>query len=153
MTPLRPFVLALALVAAGCADDAPGPGPSATPAGDADVQSNETPDADGPALEATADTTGPAEVTVAGQTVPARAVVTAMEAGDRACMVTLRTDAGAAQTVFADYSVCDSDAIEGRRVQIEYAPDEIMAASCDGDPECLDSETVALAVVATPIDG
>lgn len=149
----RAAVLALALAAVACTDTTPDAGDGAPLRGEVDVRSNETTEAAEPEIEATADTTGPAQLTVAGETVPTRAVVAGMESGDRACYLTLRTDGGASQTVFADYSVCESNVLIGRRVQIEYAPDEIIAESCGGDPECLDTETVALAVVATPIDG
>ena len=49
--------------------------------------------------------------------------------------------------------MCDSDVIVDRRVQIEYEEAGIMAESCEGDLDCLDTETVALAVVAEPIGG
>ncbi len=150
---LRLVPLLLALAVAGCAADTPETEADAT--GEVDVRSNESDEAtavDNPDLVADVDTTGPARVTVAGATVPARGVVTDIESGDRSCYITLRTDDGASETVHADYSVCDTNVIEGRRVQIEYAPDDILAPSCEGDPDCLDTETVALAVIATPID-
>ena len=146
--PLRLSALVLVAALAGCAGDAPA---ADEVAATGEIQSNETAEAVDPRLEATTDTTGPARVTVAGQEVPARALVVDMESTDRLCSLVLRED-GADQTVYADYSVCDSNALIGQRVQIEYAPDRIPAASCDGDPDCLDTETVALAVVATPIE-
>ena len=151
---LRSLLVLVTLAAAGCAGDAP----SEASAGDASstaVQSNETAEAVAPvpAVAADVDTTGAAEVTVAGTTVPRRAVVTDIESGDRSCYVTLRTDAGATTTVYADYSLCDTNGLMNHRVQIDYAPDDILASSCDGDPECLETETVALAVAATPIGG
>ena len=105
-----------------------------------------------PALAADVDTTGPARVEVGGETVPARGVVTDMQSGDVSCYLTIRSDDGTSSTVHADYSVCDSNVILGRRVQIEYAQGDVLADSCEGDPECLDTETVALAIVAQPID-
>ena len=150
---LRLLLLALALFAVGCASDASGDVPNGEPlSGEVEVQSNETPDAAEPELRAQADTTGPARVDVGGQNVPTRGVVTDMESGDVSCYVTLRTDDGASETVHADYSVCDSNVIIDRRVQIEYVEGDVLADSCEGDPECLDTETVALAVIAQPID-
>ena len=150
---LRLSLLALALIAAGCADaDADPEVVGGSVEGDVSVQSNETPDAVAPELVADVDTTGPATVQVAGQTVPTRAVVTDIQSGDRACMLTLRQDGGAAATVHADYSVCDSNAIVDRRVQIAYEPADLLAPACGGDPDCLETETVPLAVVAEPID-
>ena len=150
---LRSALLALALVAVGCATD-PGESDAAPIPGEVEVQSNETTEAADPALDAAAevDTTGPARAELAGVTVPTRGVVTDMESGDVSCYITLRTDGGATETVHADYSVCDSNAIIGRRVQVEYVEGDVLAASCEGDPECLETETVALAVVAEPID-
>ena len=149
---LRFALLAVVLVATGCAPDATDDA-SAPNTGEVEVQSNETTEANGPAIDAVAvDTTGPARVEVAGQSVPARGVVTDMESGDVSCYLTVRTDGGATETVQADYSVCDSNVILDRRVQIEYVEGDVMAESCEGDPECLDFETVALAVVAEPIE-
>ena len=148
----RLLFLAVALAAAGCASETADDG-SPTP-GAVEVQSNETTEAGAPALDAAAevDTTGPPRVELAGQTVPTRGVVTDIESGDVSCYLTLRADGGSTETVQADYSVCDSNVILDRRVQIEYVEGDVLAASCEGDPECLDTETVALAVVAEPID-
>ena len=154
--PTRALLLAVALVLTGCADADADPEPETVGGsveGDVSVRSNETADAAAPALVADVDTTGPAVVEVAGESVPARAVVTDIVSGDRSCTITLRQDGGAAVTVQADYSVCDSDAIVDRRVQIAYEPTEVMAASCGSDPDCLETETVPLAVVAEPIGG
>lgn len=150
---LRSALLALALVAVGCASE-PGEGEAAPIPGEVEVQSNETTEAADPTLAADAevDTTGPARIELAGASVPTRGVVTDMESGDVSCYLTVRTDDGAEETVHADYSVCDSNAIVDRRVQIEYVEGDVLADSCEGDPECLDTETVALAVVAEPID-
>ena len=150
---LRTFLLALSLIAIGCASD-PGENGGAPIPGEVEVQSNETTEAADPALaaEAEVDTTGPARLELAGESVPTRGVVTDMESGDVSCYLTVRTDDGVTATVHADYSVCDSNAIVDRRVQIEYVEGDVLADSCEGDPECLDTETVALAVVAEPID-
>ena len=151
---LRLLLLSLALIAAGCADaDREPETVGGSVEGDVSVQSNETPDAAAPDLVADVDTTGPAVVEVAGQTVPARAVVTDIQSGNRACSLTLRQDGGATTTVHADYSVCDSNVIIDRRVQIAYEPADLMAPSCGDDPDCLETETVPLAVVAEPIGG
>ena len=150
---IRLALAAFLLTVAGCGGDGTDPEPATAEPGAVEVQSNEadtgvrTPD-----LAADADTTGPARVEMAGATVPTRGVVTDIESGDRSCYITLRTDGGASETVHADYSVCDSNAILDRRVQVEYVASDVMAESCGGDPDCLDTETVALAVVAAPID-
>ncbi|MEM1116295.1 MAG: hypothetical protein AAF845_03980 [Bacteroidota bacterium] len=153
MARLLSLVLAVALV--GCAEDTPDASPADAVDMEADIAvvSNES---DGgvllPEAGGEVDTTGAASVTVEGQTVPTRAVVAEIESSDTACLVTLRTDGGGSETVHADYSLCDTDGLEGRRVQIDYAPSTVLAASCGGDPGCLDTETVALAVAADVID-
>jgi hypothetical protein len=148
----RLLLTAFVLLAVGCASEAPGDSPEGA-TGEVEVQSNETTEAAEPDLTVTVDTTGPARVEIAGASVPTRGVVTDMQSGDVSCYLTIRTDDGASETVNADYSVCDSNVILDRRVQIQYAVGDILAPSCEGDPECLDTETVALAVVADPIDG
>ena len=158
----RPFprpapALVIGLVAlAACAeserpdvvpDDAPSPGTAA-------VVSNESETEIAPgrsAPDAEVDTTLSPTVTVAGETVPRRALVTGVEAGDRACYLTLATDAGGVEEVMGDFSLCEGQAILNERVQIEYAPDVVPAASCGGDPACLDTETVAFAVAVDVI--
>ncbi|MEM0961425.1 MAG: hypothetical protein AAGK21_02640 [Bacteroidota bacterium] len=149
----RLLLIALLPLAACAGTDEPEE-PADVPVDSVTVISNEGTDVIDPdlAADAPADTTGPVQAEVAGETVPMRAVVTGMESGDLSCYLSLRTDGGAEETVFADYSVCDSDAIVGRRVQIEYQPGEVMAASCEGDPDCLDTDRVALAISAEPID-
>ncbi len=147
----RSLPLCLLLVLVGCAADDAAPDDTAYNL-DPTVQSNESADVAAPDIGvAEVDTTGPAQTTVAGQTVPTRAVVTDVVAGDRACTLTLRTDAGTSTTVFGDFSLCETDGLMGRRIQIEYAPDDVLAASCDGDPTCLETETVAMAVAADRI--
>ncbi len=151
---LRLSLLALALALAGCTDaDADPDVVGGSVEGDVSVQSNETPDAVAPDLVADVDTTGPAVVEIAGRRVPTRAVVTDIQSGNRSCTLTLRQDGGATASVQADYSVCDSNAIIDRRVQIRYEPADLLAPSCGGDPDCLETETVPMAVVAEPIDG
>lgn len=139
--------------AVGCAGDDGAPDDTAADL-DPTVRSNESADVEAPSIGvAEVDTTGPAQVTVAGTTVPTRAVVTDVVAGDRACYLTLRTDDGGSTTVYGDFSLCESDGLMNRRIQIEYAPETILAASCDGDPECLETEMVAMAVAADRIAG
>ena len=142
----------LALTA--CASEGPDDSAPNAEAGPVEVQSNETAEVRNPEpdAEAAVDTTGPVRIEVAGTSVPTRGVVTDIQSGDVSCYIVLRTDGGATETVHADYSVCDSNRIIDRRVQVEYVENDVMAASCEGDPTCLDTETVALAVVAEVIE-
>ena len=142
---------ALALLLAGCSDAPPDDVPSP---GTATVLSNESGTEVSPAFpdaNAPVDTTLSATVTVAGETVPRRAFVSDVEAGVRTCNLTLRTDGGGVETVTGDFSLCEGQAILNERVQIEYAPDVVPAASCGDDPECLETETVPFAVAVDVI--
>lgn len=152
----RSLPFAALLVALAACSDAPAPDaapPAGVSPGTAAVRSNESADAVAPERPASTavDTTLSPTVTVAGQTVPRRAYVEAVEAGDRACYLTLATDAGGAEEVMGDFSLCEGQAILNERVQIEYAPDEVPAASCGGDPTCLETETVPFAVAVDVI--
>ena len=149
---LRLLALPALVLLAGCSDQAAADAPAAV-AGGAAVQSNESADEATPDLPASAavDTTLSATVTVAGRTVPRRAFVEDVEAGVQACTLTLATDDGGTERVTGDFSLCGGQAILGERVQIEYAPDVVPAASCDGDPACLDTETVPFAVAVDVI--
>ena len=152
---LRPLALAALVAALAACSDAPAAdaAPPVSP-GTAAVRSNESEDVAAPAPPAPdtpVDTTLSPTVTVAGRTVPRRAFVEAVEAGVRTCNLTLRADGGGAETVTGDFSLCEGQAILNERVQIEYAPDEVPAASCGGDPECLETETVPFAVAVDVI--
>jgi hypothetical protein len=153
---LVPLCAALALAA--CGGDGGDAAVEATPNSpdrlDTEVVSNETRESVAPPNEAIgpiADTTGAAEIVVAGNTVPRRGVVTDIRAGYQACYLTVRADNGSTTEIYGDFSLCETDGLVGQRVQLEYAPDEIPAPSCEGDPTCLETETVALAVVAEPL--
>lgn len=156
MAHTSPLALSLAVLAlAGCGADG---GPDATPASpdrlDTEVVSNETDEVEAPPNEAigpVADTTGAAEVTVAGNLVPRRGVVTDIEAGYEVCTLTVRADDGGTSEIYGDFSLCETDGLVGQRVQLAYAPATVPAASCNGDPTCLETQTVALAVVAEPL--
>jgi hypothetical protein len=150
--------LLLAFLLAACGDAADAPGAAATPNSadglDTEVVSNETDAPVAPPNEAigpVADTSGAATVVVAGDTVPRRGVVTDLDAGSELCTLTVRTDGGGTAEIYGDYSLCETDGLVGQRVQLAYAPAQVPAASCGGDPACLETQTVALAVVAEPL--
>lgn len=154
MTRLSALAAVLAFALAGCGgDEAAAPEDTARPL-NTTVQPNESADAVAPPNEAIGvvpDTSGAAEVTVAGNTVPRRGVVTDIAAGDQACYLTVRADNGTTTEIYGDYSLCETDGLVGYRVQIAYAPADLPAESCEGDPACLETRTVALAVVAERI--
>lgn len=74
---------------------------------------------------------------------PAIGTVQRLNAGDRACYVDVVTDQGEKFTEFADFEICEQNLV-GQRVQFTYESGNIQAASCQGNPDCADTETVML---------
>ncbi|MEQ9365810.1 MAG: SH3 domain-containing protein [Leptospirales bacterium] len=71
-------------------------------------------------------------------------LVKGLSAGDVACYVEL--DYGDRQeTVMAGFEICEQPLV-GKRVTFKTRKERVMAASCEGDPECGESETVDLIV-------
>ena len=70
--------------------------------------------------------------------------IQSLNSGDRACYVEIVDDQGEQSTEFADFEICQQQDLIGHRVQLTYASSEIMAASCQGNPECIETETVML---------
>ncbi|MGB0695041.1 MAG: hypothetical protein ACPGOY_05290 [Rhodospirillaceae bacterium] len=65
--------------------------------------------------------------------------------GDIACYLTLTDADGKPFEVMADFDLCEQDDLIGRRVVLTFETLSVMAASCEGDPECQDTEEVPLA--------
>ncbi len=78
-------------------------------------------------------------------TAPFVPVLESLEHGDVACYVTLRYADGP-KDMLADFAICDMEEAIGSKVSIRTESQSVMAASCQGDPECTDSETVELIV-------
>ena len=70
--------------------------------------------------------------------------IQSLNSGDRACYVEIVDDQGEQSTEFADFEICQQQDLIGKRVQLTYESSEIMAASCQGDPECAETEMVML---------
>jgi hypothetical protein len=130
--PMFASALALAVALLGCAAkrDEPASPPLAAA----------TPTAAGPALGA------------------ATAAITLrrLEAGDRACYVVVVTDgAGEERSLLGDFELCpggggDATGLVGQPVVVETRPESVPAESCQGQPDCTDSETVELVVAIRP---
>jgi hypothetical protein len=76
-------------------------------------------------------------------------------AGDASCYLEVRGADGASRTLPGDFELCpgggqDASALVGERVAVDTRPGQVMAASCQGDPECPDHDAVALVVKLTP---
>lgn len=64
--------------------------------------------------------------------------------GDAACYVVVRGDDGAEVTHPGTFDLCtpENEALMGSPVTLTIEKIDMMAASCDGDPECPDTESV-----------
>jgi hypothetical protein len=74
--------------------------------------------------------------------------IQSLNLGDRACYVEITDDQGEQSTEFADFEICQQQDLIGQRVQLTYESGKIMAASCQGNPECAATETVMLIIKA-----
>lgn len=81
---------------------------------------------------------------------PAMGTVQSLNVGDRACYVEVADNQGEIFTEFADFEICEQDLV-GQQVRFTYEMGDIQAASCQGNPECADTETVMLITQAQVI--
>ena len=77
-----------------------------------------------------------------------------LQNGDRACYVIVESDAGE-QSIEGDFELCaggarDATALIGKRVTYTTERAKVQAASCEGDPECSDSDEVDLVIAINP---
>ncbi|MEO1590318.1 MAG: hypothetical protein AAFU71_03385 [Cyanobacteria bacterium J06632_22] len=80
---------------------------------------------------------------------PTEALVLGAAFGDRACVMALSSGETAVET-FATFEVCEQDLV-GQRATLTYDTVNIQAASCQGDPECSETEAVVAVTAAVPI--
>lgn len=76
-----------------------------------------------------------------------------LQNGDRACYVVVDTAAGE-QSIEGDFELCpgaskDASALIGQRVTWTTEKAKVQAASCEGNPDCADSDEVDLIVTIT----
>lgn len=152
---MRSVCLLCLVLLAGCRietarDEAPAPDLDAE-ARPAEDRADGLTDADAEALEAgargtdvvTAESPDDAAPTTAAPSYTLRRIVL----GDRACYIDLQAVDTEIEKRLADFGVCSQTEVEdliGKRVQIEVGQARVMAASCEGDPECEDVESVEL---------
>ncbi|MCE3003621.1 MAG: hypothetical protein LW860_13125 [Xanthomonadaceae bacterium] len=92
-------------------------------------------------------------VTVGGESKPSTGTIVSLVNADTACAVELRDDDGAVRHESADFELCfQQPSLVGRRVALTWTEANVMAESCQGDPECGDSERIALIATARIID-
>ena len=76
----------------------------------------------------------------------ARGTLKTLTAGDRGCYVEVTDATGAQRELLAAFEICEQTALIGKRVQWTTRVESVAAESCQGDPECQDSEKVMLVV-------
>lgn len=76
---------------------------------------------------------------------PSRARVTAAVAGDVACYLSLTDAQGQTFEEMAAFEVCEQEAdIVNQEVDLEWTVENVMADSCQGNPDCAESQSVPL---------
>lgn len=71
--------------------------------------------------------------------------------GDMACYVTLEDARGKRSEEMASFELCEQTRLIGQRVRLKRERSAVMAASCQGDPECRKTQTVNLIVKAEKV--
>lgn len=71
-------------------------------------------------------------------------VVQGMTAGDRACYLEVEDGAGTSREEMASFELCERTDLVGKRVRLLFEKAQVQAQSCQGNPDCTDSETVDL---------
>ena len=82
---------------------------------------------------------------------PPVATLQQFTAGDRACYATVTDPDGVETEQFASFELCDRTDLLGQSVQLTYESTSIIAASCQGDPACEESESVWLITAMEPV--
>lgn len=86
----------------------------------------------------------PKTVTIKGMTKTTVGTLQKLVSGDRACYVYLNDTKGRPFDEMALFEICDQKDLIGKRVRLSYKRDTVIAYSCQGNPECKDSENVVL---------
>jgi hypothetical protein len=71
-------------------------------------------------------------------------IITSFSAGDRACYVDSIDNDGKTHVEMANFEICEREELINRKVIFTYTEENVMAAECEGNPECIKSETVKI---------
>ena len=93
---------------------------------------------------ACAATAVPDSVKIGNETKNTSGVLIELQSGDVACYLTLKDQKGREFTELAIFEICEMTQLVGKRVRSSYRIDSVLADSCQGDPECKDTQKVAL---------
>lgn len=90
---------------------------------------------------------------------PAAEIVTlnSLEQGDTSCGVQFTRGDGSEGFLDGDFELCpgganDATGLIGQPVRFTIEMGNVMAASCEGDPECPDTETVEIVMTIMPVE-
>jgi hypothetical protein len=103
------------------------------------------------APDTTAAARPPAPVAAADSAMGEVATVRALTGGDRACYMDLESGGAVKEGQEAAFALCERQELVGKRVRVERRRAWVLAASCEGDPECARRDTVDLIVSAEPV--
>ncbi|HSU17477.1 hypothetical protein [Longimicrobium sp.] len=93
----------------------------------------------------------PAVDPAADSTMGEVATVRGLTGGDRACYMDLESGGAVKGQQEAAFGLCERRELVGKRVRVERRRAWVLAASCEGDPECARRDTVDLIVSAEPL--
>jgi hypothetical protein len=91
-----------------------------------------------------------ATILIGGQNKTTIGTVVGATQGDIACYLTLKDDAGKEFQEPAAFDLCD-DKWKGQRVQLEYRMANVLATSCQGNPDCKKTDRIALVTRLTSL--
>lgn len=75
---------------------------------------------------------------------PNPVTINSASAGDVACYLEVTDASGTAQSLMADFSICERTDLDGKKATLTYSKQNVLADSCQGNPDCSDSKTVDL---------
>lgn len=133
-----PLALGFAALLLGCgASEAPTPAAAPAPSSVATEVEQAAP------AEVQAPVTAPAPAPgPASESDPV--VVRELTLGDRACYLQIENAQGVLSEEMGEMSLCERTELVGRTVLLTFGMASVAAESCQGDPECSDTESVSL---------
>ncbi len=75
-------------------------------------------------------------------------MVRSLTSGDRACYMEIEDAQGKTSSTEASFELCEQTDLIGQRVQLTRESANVLAASCQGNQDCPDRDTVNLVVAA-----
>ncbi|MET0396906.1 MAG: hypothetical protein ABW277_08800 [Longimicrobiaceae bacterium] len=139
MTRPRPL-LCLGLLLCACRGEQPAREPAAASTASTDTASAVAVDTPAASDSAPAADLSPARAPAGPR--QDTAVVRSLTDGDRGCYVVLEDEGGARFDRIAPFELCERRELVGRRARITLGPGAVAADSCQGNPECTESDTV-----------